>query len=166
MTYSACITETLYPSIGFAGGSDGKESVCNAGDLGLSPGSERFAWRREWLPTLVFLPGEFMDRGAWRATVHRVTKYRGKPFPSPGDLPNPGIKPGLPHCREILYQLSHQENPRILEWVAYPFFSRSSLPRNQTGVSCIAGGFFTSGATREALSSPQKVCFWHSFQYC
>ena len=90
----------------------------------------------------------------------------GKPFPSPGDLPNPGIKPGLPHCREILYQLSHQENPRILEWVAYPFFSRSSLPRNRTGVSCIAGGFFTSGATREALSSPQKVCFWHSFQYC
>ena len=25
------------------------------------------------------------------------------PFPSPGDLPNPGIKPGLAHCRQILY---------------------------------------------------------------
>ena len=30
--------------------------------------------RREWQPTPVFLLGEFMDRGAWLATVHRVTK--------------------------------------------------------------------------------------------
>ena len=30
------------------------------------------------------------------------------PFPSPGDLPNPGIKPCLPHCRQMLYHLSHQ----------------------------------------------------------
>ena len=29
-------------------------------------------WRREWQPTLVFLPGDPMDRGAWRTTVHRV----------------------------------------------------------------------------------------------
>ena len=33
---------------------------------------------------------------------------------------------------------------RILEWVAYPISSRSSQPRNRTGVSCIAGGFFTN----------------------
>ena len=33
---------------------------------------------------------------------------------------------------------------RILEWVAIPFSSGSSQPRNQTGVSCIAGGFFAS----------------------
>ena len=37
----------------FPGGSDGKESACNAGDLGS------ISWRREWLPTPVFLPGEF-----------------------------------------------------------------------------------------------------------
>ena len=49
-----------------------------------------------------------------------------------------GLNPGLPHCRWILYQLSHQGRPRTLEWVA--FFSRSSWPRNQTGASCIAGG--------------------------
>ena len=30
------------------------------------------------------------------------------PFPSPGDLPNPGIKPGFLHCRQTLYHLSHQ----------------------------------------------------------
>ena len=37
-----------------------------------------------------------------------------------------GLNPGLPHCRQILYQLSHKGSPRILEWVAYPFSSRSS----------------------------------------
>ena len=62
-----------------------------------------------------------------------------------------GSNPGLPHCRQILYQLSHQGSPRILEWVAYPFSSRSSQPRNQTGVSCIAGKFFTNWAIRETL---------------
>ena len=38
---------------------------------------------------------------------------------------------------------------RILEWVAYPFSSRYSWPRNQIRVSCIAGGFFTNWAIRE-----------------
>ena len=33
---------------------------------------------------------------------------------------------------------------RILEWVAFPFSKGSSKPRNQTGVSCIAGRFFTN----------------------
>ena len=47
--------------------------------------------------------------------------------------------PGLPHCRQILYQLSHKGSPRILEWVAFSFSSGSSQPRNQTGVSFIAG---------------------------
>ena len=53
-----------------------------------------------------------------------------------------GLNPGLPHCRWILYQLSNKGRPRTLEWVAYPFSSRSSQPRNWTGVSCIAGRFF------------------------
>ena len=39
---------------------------------------------------------------------------------------------------------------RMLEWAAVPFSSGSSPPRNQTRVSCIAGRFFTSWATREA----------------
>ena len=60
-----------------------------------------------------------------------------------------GSNPGLPHCGWIIYQLSHRGNPRILERVAYPFSSRSSQPRNQTGVSCIAGRFFTNWAMRD-----------------
>ena len=42
---------------------------------------------------------------------------------------------------------------RILEWVAFPFSRGSSQPRDQTQVSLIAGGFFTSWATREAHDS-------------
>ena len=82
---------------------------------------------------------------------------------SPGNSPsqNPGVgslsllqgifptqrsNPGLPHCRQILYQLSYQGSPRMLEQVAFPFPSPvgSSRSRNQTRVSCIAGGFFTN----------------------
>ena len=68
-------------------------------------------------------------------------------------FPTQGLNPGLPHCRWILYQLSHKGSPRILEWVAYPFPSRSSWPRNWTEVSCIAGRFFTNWAIRQAQIS-------------
>ena len=68
-----------------------------------------------------------------------------------GIFPTQKSKPGLLHCRRILYQLSHKGSPRILEWVAYPFSSESSWPRNWTRVSCIAGWFFTNWAIREAL---------------
>ena len=67
-----------------------------------------------------------------------------------GILPNQGSNPGLPHCRWILYQLSHKRSPRILEWAAYPFSRGSSWPRNQTRVSYTTGGFFTNWAVREA----------------
>ena len=40
------------------GGASGKESTCNAGDLGSIPGLGRYHWRRVWQPTPVFLPGE------------------------------------------------------------------------------------------------------------
>ena len=46
-----------------------------------------------------------------------------------GIFPTQGSNPGLPHCRWILYQLSHKGSPRILAWVAYPFSSGSSQPR-------------------------------------
>ena len=56
-----------------------------------------------------------------------------------GILPTQGSNPGLPHCRWILYQLSHKGSTPILEWVVYPFSRRSSRPRNRVRVSCIAG---------------------------
>ena len=70
-----------------------------------------------------------------------------------GIFPTQGSNPRLLHCKRILYHLSHQGSPRILEWVAYPSSRGSSWPRNRTGISCIASGFFTSWATREAPES-------------
>ena len=70
-----------------------------------------------------------------------------------GIFPTQGSNPGLLHYRRILYQLSHNGSPRILEWVAYPFSRESSRPRDQTGVSCIAGGFFTNWAIRKPILS-------------
>ena len=66
-------------------------------------------------------------------------------------FPTQGSNPVLPHCRWILYQLSHEGSPRILEWVPYPFSSRSSWPRNRTGVPRI----LTNWAIREA-QAPQR----------
>ena len=77
----------------------------------------------------------------------------GSLFLLQGIFPTQGSNPGLSHCRQILYQLSHKGSPRILEWVAYLFSNGSFRPRNRTGVSCIAGRFFTSWAVREARDS-------------
>ena len=50
-----------------------------------------------------------------------------------GIFPTQELNRGLLHCRKILYQLSHKGSPRILEWVAYPFSSRSSEPGIEPG---------------------------------
>ena len=87
-------------------------------------------------------------------TVHGILQARNSGVGGlsllQGIFPTKGLNPGLPHCRQILYQLSHKGSPRILEWVAYPFFSRSSQPRNWTGASYITGWFFTKWTIREA----------------
>ena len=69
---------------------------------------------------------------------------------SQGIFSTQGSNPGLPHWRWILYQLSHKESPRIMEWVTYAFSSKHPQPRNWTEVSCIASGFLTNWAIREA----------------
>ena len=50
-----------------------------------------------------------------------------------GIFPTQELNPGLLHCRQILYCLSHQGSPWILECVVYPFSRRSSQPRNRMG---------------------------------
>ena len=42
---------------------------------------------------------------------------RGLPFPSSGDLSNPGIEPRLLHCRQTLYHLSHQGSPEYMTFL-------------------------------------------------
>ena len=63
-------------SQGFPGGSDGKESACNAGDLSLIPESGRSPGERNGNPLQYSCLENPMDGGAWWATVHRVAKSR------------------------------------------------------------------------------------------
>ena len=110
--------------LGFPGGSDGKESSCDAGDLGLISGLQRF-------------PGEGHGNRLQYSCLENPHGQRNlvgySPWNSPGQntevgsltllqgiFPTQRSNPGLPHCRQILYQLSHKGSPRILEWVAYP----------------------------------------------
>ena len=98
-----------------------------------------------------------------------------------GIFPTQGLNPGLPHCRWIIYQLSHKGNPRILEWVAYPFSRGSSWPRNPTRVSCngrrdtgkdwrVGGGqsqcVFLSLPTWAELPAVTATSFWLYLLHC
>ena len=65
----------------------------------------------------------------------------GSLFLLQGIFPNQRSNPFLPHCRWILYQLSHKGSPKILEWVAYPFSRGTFEPQNRTGVSYTAADF-------------------------
>ena len=58
----------IYLITGFSGGSDGKESACNAGDLGWIPGSGRSPGERNSNPFQYSCLGNHMDRGAWWTT--------------------------------------------------------------------------------------------------
>ena len=63
----------LLGNINFPGGSDGKESTCDTGDLGSIPGLERSPGGGHGNPLQYSLENP-RDRGAWWATVHGVTK--------------------------------------------------------------------------------------------
>ena len=75
-----------------------------------------------------------------------------------GIFPTQGSNPDLPHLRRILYQLSHKESPRTLEWVAYPspadllhpgtepgfpVSQADSLPTKLSGTPVTAYNFFS-----------------------
>ena len=57
-------------AMGFPGGSDGKESACNRGGLGLIPGSGRSPGKGNGYPLQYSYLENSMDRRAWQATVH------------------------------------------------------------------------------------------------
>ena len=83
----------------------------------------------EPMDTRLLCPWDFLGKGTGV----------GCHFLLQGIFPTQGSSPGLLHCKWILYQLSHQG--RILEWVAYPFCSGFSRPRNRSGLSYIADRF-------------------------
>ena len=76
----------------------------------------------------------------------RQENWSGFPFPSPGDLPNPGIEPGLPHCGQTLYHLGHQGSQ--LTWLGRGLFHNSCL------VSCVEN---TSSLPRDHLQTQTQL---------
>ena len=111
---------------------------------GFHPWVGKIPWRRKWQPHQYSCLENSMDRGAWWATVCGVTKWSEMKV----------TQSFLTLYESMDYTVHRILQARILEWIAYPFSSRSSQPRNRTGVFCIAGGFFTSftsWATTEAL---------------
>ena len=61
-------------TLGFPGGSDGKESACNSRDLGLFPGLGRSPAEGNGYPFQYSCLDNPMDRGAWQAAVHGVAR--------------------------------------------------------------------------------------------
>ena len=116
--------------------------------------------------SLSFLQGIFPIQGSNPGLLHcrwilYQVSHKGSPrtlewvaYPSPADLPNPGIEPGSPVLQADSLSAEPPGKPKNIgvEWVAYSFSRGSSVPRNRTRVSCIAGGFFTNWALRELPS--------------
>ena len=82
---------------GFPGGSDGKESACNARDLGSVPGLGRSPGEGYSRPLQYSCLETPMDRGAWQAAVHRVTEgqTRLSDFHYGSFSPRPPLRPRL-----------------------------------------------------------------------
>ena len=81
------------------GGSAGKESACNVGDLGSIPGLGTPPWRRERIPTPIFWPGEF--HGLYNQARLRLLLAAGPPLASsvghnPGGTTIPSKHPDAP----------------------------------------------------------------------
>ena len=144
-------------------------------------------WRRKWQPTPVFLPGESQGRGSlvgcrlWGRTESNTTEASSSSrlYPSPltsilwsrniselvVNIWKGKVLPSCPTlCDPMDYRIHGILQAGILEWVTFPFSRGSSQPRGQTQVSRIAGGFFTSQATRESqIQGIPKILVGKSF---
>ena len=74
--------------VGFPGGSEGKESACNYGDLGLIPGLGRFPGEGNGCLLQYSCLGNPMERGAWWATIHGVKRFGHDLATKPPSLPH------------------------------------------------------------------------------
>ena len=77
-----------------------------------------------------------------------------------GIFPIQGLNPGLPHCRQLLYQLSHKGSAKILEWVAYPFSSGSSWPRNRPGSPALQADSLPTEYEGSPYISVGNIDYW------
>ena len=80
-----------------------------------------------------------------------------------GIFPTQGPNPGLLHCGQILYQLSHKGSPRLLEWVVYPLSSPLPNPGIEPGSPALQVGSLPPELSGEPLSHHPCMlsCFSH-----
>ena len=94
----------------------------------MAPHSSTLAWKIPWTED----PGGLQNTGV------------GQPFPSPVDLPNPGIEPRSPVLQADSLPAEPPGKPQNTGVGSLSLLQGIFLTRNRTGVSCIAGRFFTS----------------------
>ena len=131
-----------------------KNPPANAGEHkrhGFDPWVGKVPWRRKWQPTPVFLRGKFHGQRSLASCSPWSRKGSDMHTASGNSLK---VKVKLTQSCQILcnsmdYTVHGIFQARILEWIAFPFSRGSSQPKDWTQVSHIAGGFFTSWATRE-----------------
>ena len=124
-------------------------------------------WKWKWSRSV--MSGSLWPQGQLPTRLCHQWDFPGKNtgvgchFLLQGIFPTQGLNPGLLHCRQTLYPLSHQGSPNVpwspflgragvgknTGWVAIPFSRRSSWPRDWTQVSRTVGRRFTIWATRE-----------------
>ena len=80
-------------------------------------------------------PMDYTVHGILQASILEWVAF---PF-SRGIFPTQGSNPGLPHCRQILHQVSHKGSPRKLEWVASPFSRDLPDPGIEPGSPVLQG---------------------------
>ena len=143
------------PPRDFPSGSDGKASAYNSGDLGSIPGLGRSPGERNGNPFQYSCLENPMDRETWQATVHGVAKSRKRLSDiylltySCTMVGHSGMK-SENESRSVMsdslqsHGLVHGILGQNTGVGTVPFSRGSSWPRNQTGVSCIAGGLFTN----------------------
>ena len=94
------------------------------------------------------LPTEFSRQEYWS----------GSPFPSPGDLPWPGYRTWISCIAGRFFTIwATRESPRILEWVAFPFFRGPPKPWDRTWVFCIVGRIFYHLSQKLAKWTERKL---------
>ena len=119
-----------------------------------------------WVPQLCPILCDPMDCSPPGTCVHGDSPGKntrvGCHFLLQGLFPTQGSNPGLPHFRRILYHLSHQGSPRILEWLAYPFSKESSQTRNWTRSLALQADSLPA----ELLGKPGAPLSGVKFQFC
>ena len=105
----------------------------------------------------------------WTAVAHqappsmefsRQEYWSRLPFPSPGDLPTQGLNPGLPHCGQTLYHLSHQGTPIYVITLYLTLGGTARLFSKVTITFCIP----TSSVQRlQFLLAVIIICYYYIF---